>query len=423
MDKKYNIIFTGNLLEGFDKDQVWENLSNVYGQRSDDLKLEAFFTGRMIVLSRNLVYEDADNVLDIFEAAGLDCVAVPEEIEEPADKVLLNGDYNLVYTGIIKEGFSKDQVKENLSNFYGKRGSDQLIETFIAGKQIILMKKVNLKVAKMNLVLYEESGLQCMIEPTQEEKNAVSPEMEDIEDIIEEQAEDSLRVFADTGKAKPQALPEKRAPIPILKETPMKSGFFRANKKITEEHFCQNCKGKFIVDQEITKCPKCGVYYDRPCWEKNGGCLQPECASHLRQKAIGQTAPKKSYKIDADLDVKDIRSAIIAGLLSGMLTLSAVILSRLSHYDFTRLGYGLYTLLDIFIIYLLIFGIYMRSRVCAIILFIYFVFSRTFIVIETRQIPGWFIVFLFGYFYYRGIRGTFNYHRAYNNRKKENSNN
>jgi len=417
MDKRYNIIFTGNIIEGFNKEQVWENLSKVYGQRCDDLKLEAFFTGGMIVLSRNLGYEDADYTLDIFESVGLDCVAVPDESVEPLDNTLQNGDYNLIYTGIFKKGFSTVQVRDNISNFYGKRGSDQLIDTFFTGKPIILMKKINHKVAKINLALFEESGIECTIEPVIDLENAVSPEMENIEDNI--QAEESINVFADTGKTKP--MPEKQASKPILKETPLKPGFFRADKKITQENFCQNCKAKFIEDQEITRCSKCGVYYDRPCWEKNGGCQRPDCSSHSRQKAIEKTVLKKSYKIDTDLDVKDIRSAIIAGILSGILTLAAVILSRLSHYDFTKLGYGMYTLLDIVIIYILIFGIYMRSTISAVILFIYFVCSRTYIVIETGQIPGWFIVFLFGYFYYRGIRGTINYHKAYKqNRKNEN---
>lgn len=465
METKYNVFFTGKIIDGFDKSRVWENLSKVYGNRCDDLKLEAFFTGRMIILSRNLKYEDADNILDIFENAGLDCVAVPDEVEEPLDKLQLNGDYNLIYTGVLKDGYSIDKVRENLSNFYGRRGSDQLIYSFFTGKQILLMKKININAAKMNLALFEGAGLKCVIEPMKEgsggqftEKGRPSAStIEDIEDIVKTNEEDSLKVFVDSGKSKtsvnadagkigeqviqktpssdfghidiPSHLVQGKRPEPTLKP-----GFIKADKKITEEEFCRNCKGSFNLDQEIARCSKCGSYYDRPCWEKNGGCIQspPQCdARHAvthknevsqrsgtrqkneaGQKTGWQASQKKILKVEIDQSNKDVRAAIIAGLISGIMTMAVVIASILSHYNITGLGYGMYTLLDIAVIYILSLGIYMRSRICAIILFLYFVSSRVYIVIETGQIPVWFIVFLFGYFYYLGIRGTINYHKS-----------
>jgi hypothetical protein len=415
MEKKFNIIYTGRLIEGKASAQVRENLSGVYGQRCDDHELEAFFTGRMIVLSRNLVYEDADKTLDIFEDAGLECVAVPEEIEEPKDKVLINGDYNLIYAGTFKKGFEIDQVRENINKIYGKRGSDQIIDLFFTEKPLILMKNINQKVAKMNLLLFEQAGLECVIEPAGGMESAVSPEMENVEDTPEE---DSLKVFVDSGKPKSSSinishLTEGLSPLlSISQEIPIKSRFIKADNKLAVETFCQNCRGKFSVGQEIVRCDKCGVYYDKPCWEKNGGCIQPQCANIVRRKTTSHIVSKKAYKIDTDQDVKDVKSAIIAGILSGIMTLIVVIASRLSKYDITGLGYGMYTLLDIAVIYILIFGVYMRSRSCAVILFLYFVGSRTYIVINTGQIPGWFIVFLFGYLYYRGIRGTFGYHKT-----------
>ena len=50
------------------------------------------------------------------------------------------------------------------------------------------------------------------------------------------------------------------------------------------------------------------------------------------------------------------------------------------------------------------------SRVAAVILFIYFIFAKVILSIDAGRFPG-FVAFVFLYFFFRGIQGSFAYHR------------
>jgi hypothetical protein len=45
-------------------------------------------------------------------------------------------------------------------------------------------------------------------------------------------------------------------------------------------------------------------------------------------------------------------------------------------------------------------------------MFLYFIASKLYMIQVTGQFRGGFAAALFGYFFFRGIRGTFNYQRA-----------
>jgi len=108
-----------------------------------------------------------------------------------------------------------------------------------------------------------------------------------------------------------------------------------------------------------------------------------------------------------------IKNAWLAGVFMGVIT-SVCALGRF-------LGLNLWSLIDAFIAFSLSFGIYKKSRICSILLFSYFIFSRIMFSIDFKpQITGMNVLWIlfFGYFLFQGIRGTFVYHKL--NRAKTN---
>ncbi len=99
-----------------------------------------------------------------------------------------------------------------------------------------------------------------------------------------------------------------------------------------------------------------------------------------------------------------IKGAWIVGIIAGVATL-------VSSLTLGATPYGLSALIDVFIIFSLTFGIYKKNRACAVIFFIYFVGSKIFQLIAF----GWWgslpFAVVFSIFLYRGILGTFAYHR------------
>ena len=109
--------------------------------------------------------------------------------------------------------------------------------------------------------------------------------------------------------------------------------------------------------------------------------------------------------MDMDKAKGAITSAWIAGAISGVITL---IVSLIGAFGFDQ-----WNLIDVFIIFGLTFGVYKKSRVCAIILFIYWVGDRIWMMVaQPEAIAGsLFMAILFGIWFFQGIRGTFAYHR------------
>jgi hypothetical protein len=108
---------------------------------------------------------------------------------------------------------------------------------------------------------------------------------------------------------------------------------------------------------------------------------------------------------------KRIKEAWIAGVISGTLTL---IMIGVAMFGMNIFNLNIRSLVDVFLIYGLSFGIYRKSRTCAILMLVYFVISKGLMYIENpRMIGSGLIVAIgFGYCFYRGITGTFAYHKA-----------
>lgn len=107
--------------------------------------------------------------------------------------------------------------------------------------------------------------------------------------------------------------------------------------------------------------------------------------------------------------LKKVRTGWIAGVVSGVLTL-AITLFVMSGHKF--LFFNAWSLVDVVLIFGLSFGIYRKSRVCAVLMLVYFVGSKIFIYSQIGLPTGGLIMpIVFFYCFVLGVQGTFLYHR------------
>lgn len=106
--------------------------------------------------------------------------------------------------------------------------------------------------------------------------------------------------------------------------------------------------------------------------------------------------------------LKKIRNAWIAGLVSGSITL---VVTLFAIAGMSVLGYSAAELIDVALVFGLTFGIYKKSRTCAVLMFVYFVFSKIVLMTEMRSASPMIVGLVFLYFYAMGVVGTFQYHR------------
>jgi len=104
---------------------------------------------------------------------------------------------------------------------------------------------------------------------------------------------------------------------------------------------------------------------------------------------------------------KAIKNAWGAGIISGVLTLIVTIVA-MAGYDF--MGFSVWNLLDVAVIAGLTFGIYRKSRTCAVIMLVYFIGSKFLMWAETKSVSGLPMALVFSWYFFQGIRGTFAWH-------------
>lgn len=114
----------------------------------------------------------------------------------------------------------------------------------------------------------------------------------------------------------------------------------------------------------------------------------------------------RAVEVPADV-LKKIKNGWVAGCISGGLTL--VVLFAMSGAELP--GIDAWMLVDVALIFGLTFGIYRKSRTCAVIMLVYYLVSKILIMIETGKPGGLFMSVLFAYFFWQGVSGTFAYHR------------
>lgn len=110
-----------------------------------------------------------------------------------------------------------------------------------------------------------------------------------------------------------------------------------------------------------------------------------------------------------DAVLKKIRLAWMAGLFSSAVTLVLVLLALSGT---SLLGFGMAELVDVALMLGLTFGIYKKSRTCAVLMLLYFLLSKFFLFQQGAIGAGSAVsALLFVYFYVQGVIGTFAYHK------------
>ncbi len=114
--------------------------------------------------------------------------------------------------------------------------------------------------------------------------------------------------------------------------------------------------------------------------------------------------------MDNEKTLKYIKNAWTTAIACSLITLLGVIISILGNSDF--LGLNLYRLVDVVLLLGLAFGVYKKSRVCAVILFVCFTLNQLYLVSSGMSNGGGIIVGIaFGRWFFQGIIGTIDYHK------------
>ena len=131
-----------------------------------------------------------------------------------------------------------------------------------------------------------------------------------------------------------------------------------------------------------------------------------------------QTNPYSPPVADVDLEpnkievpveiLKRIRNAWVTGSISGSITL---IFTLIAMNGDQLMGFSVWNLSDVVLIFGLTFGIYKKSRTCAIVMLAYFLLSKIIIISQTGSFNGSLLAIVFIYYYSYGIIGTFAYHK------------
>jgi serine/threonine-protein kinase len=85
------------------------------------------------------------------------------------------------------------------------------------------------------------------------------------------------------------------------------------------------------------------------------------------------------------------------------------LLSLLAVSGTSIIGYTQWELIDAALIGGLTFGIYKKSRSCAVIMLLYFIGAKIYAMVETGKPSGLLLAAIFVYYYAKGVHGTFQY--------------
>ena len=106
--------------------------------------------------------------------------------------------------------------------------------------------------------------------------------------------------------------------------------------------------------------------------------------------------------------LKKIKHGWIAALFSAAMTLGATLLAMSGT---EVLGFSAWELFDVALILILAFGIYKKSRTCAVLMLVYFISAKIILMMETGKPSGLVVGLLFAIFYWQAVVGTFAFHK------------
>lgn len=162
------------------------------------------------------------------------------------------------------------------------------------------------------------------------------------------------------------------------------------------------------------KCPKCGceneegATFCNMCFERFGGAAKPAAPPVPRAPENLPVHPgNRDEKASAET-LKKIEQGWQAALVCGGFTLFGVILAFMIPSLSSILSP--WALVDVALIAGLAFGIRAKSRVAATLMFFYFLAAKIYIMYETGRPAGIGMAVVFGYYFFRAMTATFEYH-------------
>ncbi len=80
---------------------------------------------------------------------------------------------------------------------------------------------------------------------------------------------------------------------------------------------------------------------------------------------------------------------------------------------------NIYIMIDLVILIIFLIGLALKSRICSLLLFSYFLFINLLPLLESREARGLLWIVIFTYCFLSGIYGTFTYHKIQKDKLRE----
>lgn len=107
-----------------------------------------------------------------------------------------------------------------------------------------------------------------------------------------------------------------------------------------------------------------------------------------------------------------IKAAIICGIFSSAITLIATAIGIYKgEVEFEGMHFNALMLIDVGLLVGLTVGLFFKSRVCAVLMLVYFVLSKWMQWSQQISVASIIVGVAFLYFYFQGALGTFAYHK------------
>ena len=118
-------------------------------------------------------------------------------------------------------------------------------------------------------------------------------------------------------------------------------------------------------------------------------------------------------QVEPDLAVpEDIAKKIKSGWVAGLVSISFTMVFILwSFFGTEIMGINAWGLIDVALMGGLTFGVYKKSRTCAVLLLAFFVIGKIYMWVEAGSPNGVIMAAIFAWYFFQGASGTFLYHR------------
>jgi serine/threonine-protein kinase len=115
---------------------------------------------------------------------------------------------------------------------------------------------------------------------------------------------------------------------------------------------------------------------------------------------------------------KDIDKKIAGGWVAGLISIAiSLVFIGISFFGPTIAGMNANALVDVTLMAGLAYGVFRKSRICAVLLFLMFLAEKIYAFVATGTVSGIVTSLLFLWFFFQAVIGTFQFHRW----KKENA--